>query len=153
MQELEKEVEQETKEINNEVETELKNTSNNTFEFTQTHQANFGIESTLSKEKTQKEKVSSSQNKSENKNTSHPKNKSSNEPSYNPYTMFPMFNPMMMPMPDSKGGQTPMYYFMPVPVDPSQMPKDYWQNMNKYYPMMQSMFPQNYYGQNSNSKK
>ena len=45
MQELEKELEQETKEINSEVESELKKTSaNNTLELTTTHQENFGID-------------------------------------------------------------------------------------------------------------
>ena len=43
MQDLEKELEKETKEINNEVETELKKASPNNFELTQTHTVNFGI--------------------------------------------------------------------------------------------------------------
>ena len=52
MQELEKELEQETKEINTEVESELKKTSaNNTLELTTTHQENFGIDPTPSKQK------------------------------------------------------------------------------------------------------
>ena len=67
--------------------------------------------------------------------------------------MFPpMFNPMMMPPSDSKGGQ-PMYYMIPVPVDMNQFPKEYWQNLSAYYPMMQNMYQANFNKQNSNSKK
>ena len=154
VQELEKELEQETKEINNEVETELKKASiNNTLEYTQDHQENFGINPTQSKPKEIKEKSpSSSQNKKEQKSS---KNYHSSEtPNINPYSMFPpMFNPMMMPPSDAKGGQTPMYYMIPVPVDMNQFPKEYWQNMSAYYPMMQNMFQSNFNKQNSNSKK
>ena len=151
VQELEKQLEQETKEINTEVETELKKASiNNTLEYT--HQENFGINPTQSKPKEVKEKSpSSSQNKKEQKSS---KNYHSSEtPSFNPYSMFPpMFNPMMMPPSDSKGGQ-PMYYMIPVPVDMNQFPKEYWQNLSAYYPMMQNMYQANFNKQNSNSKK
>ena len=154
VQELEKELEQETKEINTEVETELKKASiNNNSEYTQDHQENFGINPTQSKPKEIKEKSPSSlQNKKEHQPS---KNYHSSEtPNLNPYSMFPpMFNPMMMPNSEGKGGQTPMCYFIPVPVDPNQFPKDYWQNMSMYYPMMQNMYQGNFNKQNSNSKK
>jgi len=154
VQELEKEIEQETKDISNELETELKKVSiNNTSEFTQDHQENFGINPTQSKAKETNDKSSSSsQSKKEHQSS---KNYHSSEtPSFNPYSMFPpIFNPMMMPNPDGKGGQAPMYYMIPVPVDPSQLPKDYWQNMSMYYPMMQNMYQANFNKQNSNSKK
>ena len=42
---------------------------------------------------------------------------------------------------------------VPFPVDASQFPKEYWQNMSMYYPMMQNMYPPNINKQNSNSKK
>ena len=67
--------------------------------------------------------------------------------------MFPMFNPMMMPNNDAKGGQQPLYYMVPFPVDASQFPKEYWQNMSMYYPMMQNIYQPNFNKQNSNSKK
>ena len=153
VQELEKELEEETKEINTEVESELKKTS----ELTQSHQENFGIDPSPSKSKpeTKKEKspekASSSNTKTEFKPS---KNYHSSETtSPYPFSMFPpMFNPMMMPNADTKGGQ-PMYCFVPVPVDASQMPKDYWQNMSMYYPFMQNMYQPNFNKQNSNSKK
>lgn len=158
VQELEKQLEQETKEINTEVITELKkNLLNNASEFTQDHQDNFGIDPTPSKPKEKEKEIITEkpQTKSPPKKKEHhtPKNYHPPEtPSFSPYSMFPMFNPMMMPNADGKG-QTPMCYMIPVPVDPSQFPKDYWQNMSMYYPMMQNIYPPNFNKQNSNSKK
>ena len=153
MQELEKELEQETKEINTEVETELKKTSaNNTLELKTTHQENFGIDPTPSKQKPPKEKPQTNTTSSKTEQQSSKNYHQPETPNFNSYQMFPMFNPMMMPNTDNKVGQTPLYYFVPVPVDPSQLPKDYWKNMNMYYPMMQNMYPPNCNKQN-NSKK
>ena len=155
MQELEKELEQETKEINTEVESELKKTSaNNTLELTTTHQENFGIDPTPSKQKAPKEKPQTDTSSSKTEFQSSKNHRQPETPSFNPYSMFPpMFTPMMIPNADNKGGQTPMYYMVPFPVDSSQFPKDYWQNISMYYPMMQNMYPPNFNKQNNNSKK
>ena len=155
MQELEKELEQETKEINTEVESELKKTSaNNTLELTTTHQENFGIDPTPSKQKAPKEKPQTNTSSSKPEFQSSKNHRQPETPTFNPYSMFPpMFTPMMMTNADNKGGQTPMYYMVPFPVDPSQFPKDYWQNMSMYYPMLQNMYPPNLNKQNNNSKK
>ena len=155
VQELEKELEQETKEINTEFETELKKTSaNNTLELTTTHQENFGIDPTPPKQKAPKEKPQTNTSSSKTEFQSSKNYRQQETPNFNPYSMFPpMFTPMMMPNADNKGGQTPMYYMVPVPVDSSQFPKDYWQNMSMYYPMMQNMYPPNFNKQNNNSKK
>ena len=152
--ELEKELEQETKEINTEVETELKKTTpNNTLELTTAHQETFGIDPTPSKQKITKEKAKSTNISSKTESQSSKNHHTQETPMYNPYSMFPMYNPMMMPNADPKQGQAPMFYMVPVPVDPSQMPKDYWKNMSMFYPMMQNMYPPNLNNQNNNSKK
>ena len=70
--------------------------------------------------------------------------------------MFPYPPYPIMPNVDNKGGQTPYVYMYPVPVDPSQFPKDYfqnWQNMGMYFSAMQNNFQSNFNKQNSNSKK
>ena len=152
--ELEKELEKETKEINTEVESELKKSSgNNTLELTTTHQETFGIDPTPSKQKITKEKSKTSTTSSKTESQPSKSHHTQETPMYNPYSMFPMFNPMMMPNADGKQGQQPMFYMVPVPVDPSQMPKDYWKNMSMYYPMMQNMYPPNFNNQSNNSKK
>ena len=118
VQELEQEVEKETKEINTEVEKELKKTSvNNTLELTTTHQENFGIKSTPPKQKVIKEKSQPTTNTSKAEFQSSKNYHPPETPNFNPYSMFPMFNPMMMPNNDAKGGQQPLYYMVPFPVD------------------------------------
>lgn len=159
VQELEKEVEQETKEIKSEVEKELKKSSmNNNLEFTTTHQEKFRIDATISKQKTQKEKpeTTSSSTKKEFKS---PKNYHPSETqNINPFSMFPMFPPMMMPPnTDPKGGQPPFYYMVPVPVDSSHFSSkeylEYWKNITNNYPIMQNMYQPNFNNQNNNAKK
>jgi hypothetical protein len=157
VQELEKEVEQETKEINKEVETELKKTSAATLVFTQAHQENFGIDPTPSKQKVQKEKAPTLNTTTSKKEHQPSKNyHTSDTTNFNPYQMFPYPPYPIMPNVDNKGGQTPYVYMYPVPVDPSQFPKDYfqnWQNMGMYFSAMQNNFQSNFNKQNSNSKK
>ena len=154
---MEKEVEQETKEINKEVETELKKTSAATLVYTQAHQENFGIDPTPSKQKVQKEKAPTLNTTTSKKE--HQPSKNYHTPdttNFNPYQMFPYPPYPIMPNVDNKGGQTPYVYMYPVPVDPSQFPKDYfqnWQNMGMYFSAMQNNFQSNFNKQNSNSKK
>ena len=147
VEKVEEEISKETKEIALETETfekeKEKEKINSTLECT--HKEEFSLEATPSK------KDSSS-------NTNNIK---SETPSPFPsQPMYYMYNPMMMsqmnPM-DPKGNMSQGYYFYPVFIDPTKMPKDMnAQNMGMFYPPMMPMYPTNFdaqnFMQNSNKK-
>ena len=46
-------------------------------------------------------------------------------PIYNNYSIFLIQKPMMIPNSDPNQEQASMFYMVPIPVDPTQIPKDY----------------------------
>ena len=98
-------------------------------------------------------------NEDNTKNETQQTNTSKQENNNNTYLpnqqMFYMYNPYFYPQMgtpmDSKGQPNQgMYYYYPVFIDPSKMPKDMnGQNMGMFYPpMMAPMYSQDYYEQN-----
>ena len=149
MEEIEKEIEKETEEIAKENENfankEKEKKINN---LEPTHKEGFSLKGNDSNKK--------AANSSSNENNSKGETQSDSSTMNNYFGQYYMYNPMTPGNMDPKQ-MNQMYYFYPVYMDPTKMPKDMnGQNM-MFFPPMMGMYPPNFgeqgYMQNTNTKK
>ena len=147
MEEIEKEIDKETEEIEKENENfankEKEKKINN---LEPTHKEGFSLKGNDSNKK--------AANSSSNENNSKGETQSDFSTMNSYYPPYYMYNPMLQSNMDPKQ----MYYFYPVYMDPTKMPKDMnGQNMMFFPTPMMGMYPPNFgeqgYMQNTNPKK